>query len=85
MNLKFYDFEVYPGWWCVVVSDELPENDYKSIMYHCRTDKEKKKNSKGNKVYDACVWHERPDVVNRLKETRYVKRCITKAIINRRL
>lgn len=24
-NLKFNDFEVYPHWWCCVVSDELPE------------------------------------------------------------
>lgn len=24
-NLKFFDFEVYPHWWCCVVSDELPE------------------------------------------------------------
>lgn len=39
-NLKFFDFEVFPEWWCVVISDELPEERYKSVMYHCHTDKE---------------------------------------------
>lgn len=25
MKMKFFDFETYPDWWCVVVSDEEPE------------------------------------------------------------
>jgi hypothetical protein len=37
-NLKFYDLEIYPEWWCAVVSEEEPS--YKSIMYSCRTDRE---------------------------------------------
>lgn len=72
MNLKFYDFEVYPNWWCVVVSDELPENDYKSIMYHCRTDKEEELKIKSMMRVYTC---EQPDVVNRLKQD-MSKECI---------
>ena len=30
-NLKFYDFEVFPHWWCCVVSDE--EETYPGGLY----------------------------------------------------
>ncbi len=31
MKMKFFDFETYPNWWCVVVSDEEPK--YNSSKY----------------------------------------------------
>lgn len=37
MKMKFFDFETYPNWWCVVVSDEEPT--YKSKSYHYAFDK----------------------------------------------
>jgi hypothetical protein len=32
MKMKFFDFETYPTWWCVVVSDEEP--NYRSSNYN---------------------------------------------------
>jgi len=32
MKMKFFDFETYPDWWCVVVSDEEPK--YNSSAYN---------------------------------------------------
>ena len=37
-NLKFFDFEVFPNWWCVVVSDE--EDSYPGGVYNNQFDKE---------------------------------------------
>lgn len=37
-NLKFLDFEVFPEWWCVVVSDE--EDTYPGGVYNNQFDKE---------------------------------------------
>lgn len=36
-NLKFFDFEVFPEWWCVVVSDE--EETYPGGVYNNQFDK----------------------------------------------
>lgn len=37
-NLKFFDFEVFPNWWCCVVSDE--EETYPGGIYNNQFDKE---------------------------------------------
>ena len=37
-NLKFFDFEVFPNWWCCVVSDEEPS--YPGKLYDNKFDKE---------------------------------------------
>ena len=37
-NLKFFDFEVFPNWWCCVVSDE--EEQYPGGIYNNKFDKE---------------------------------------------
>lgn len=37
-NLRFFDFEVYPEWWCCVVSDE--EDNYPGGLYKNEFDKE---------------------------------------------
>lgn len=37
-NLKFFDVEVFPNWWCVVVSDE--ENYYPGTLYKNEFDNE---------------------------------------------
>lgn len=37
-NLKFFDFEVFPNWWCCVVSDEEPT--YPGKLYDNKFDKE---------------------------------------------
>lgn len=34
MKMKFFDYETYPEWWCVVVSDE--QDSYKSKVYDYR-------------------------------------------------
>jgi hypothetical protein len=36
-NLKFFDFEVFPEWWCCVVSDE--EDQYPGGIYNNKFDK----------------------------------------------
>ena len=37
-NLKFFDFEVFPNWWCCVVSDE--EQEYPGGIYNNQFNKE---------------------------------------------
>lgn len=37
-NLKFFDFEVFPNWWCCVVSDE--EENYPGGLYNNKFDRE---------------------------------------------
>jgi len=43
-KLKFFDFETYPEWWCVVVSDE--EDSYLSSTYKYKFTKEEEDNIK---------------------------------------
>lgn len=38
MKLKFFDFETYPTWWCVVVSDQ--EDSYSSSAYNYKFTKD---------------------------------------------
>jgi len=40
MKMKFFDFEVYPNWWCVVVSDEEPTYRSKKYNYAFNKDEE---------------------------------------------
>lgn len=40
MKLKFFDFETYPDWWCVVVSDEELKYQSKKYDYRFTVDEE---------------------------------------------
>lgn len=52
MKLKFFDFETYPEWWCVVVSDE--EDNYLSSAYKYKFTKEEERNIKNKmRVYTS--------------------------------
>ena len=63
MRLKFYDFETYPEWWCVVFSDE--EESYKSRPHLNLFDKEEEVKIKGKmRVYHS---DEGREGLNRLK------------------
>ena len=61
-NLKFFDFEVFPNWWCCVVSDE--ETDYPGGAYKNKFDKETEYKIKSKmRVYTS----DDPSAVERLK------------------
>ncbi len=52
MKMKFYDFETYPNWWCVVVSDE--EASYNSKPYNYQFTKEEENTIKNKmRVYTS--------------------------------
>ena len=52
MKLKFFDIEVFPDWWCLVVSDEEPS--YKSKAYTHLFDKEEETNIKSKmRIYTS--------------------------------
>lgn len=51
-NLKFFDFEVFPNWWCCVVSDE--EDEYPGGVYRNEFTKEDEARIKGKmRVYHS--------------------------------
>lgn len=52
MKLKFFDFEVFKNWWCVVVSDE--EDEYQSSPYNYKFDKAEEQKIKSKmRVYSS--------------------------------
>jgi len=52
MKMKFFDFETYPDWWCVVVSDEEPQ--YNSSKYNYAFTEEEEHAIKGKmRVYSS--------------------------------
>lgn len=52
MKMKFFDFETYPDWWCVVVSDE--EDSYLSSSYNYKFTKEEEETIKSKmRVYTS--------------------------------
>ena len=51
-NLKFFDFEVFPEWWCVVVSDE--EETYPGGVYNNKFDQETEYKIKDKMIYVSC-------------------------------
>lgn len=52
MSLKFFDMEVFPDWWCLVVSDEEPS--YKSKAYTHLFDKEEETSIKSKmRIYTS--------------------------------
>lgn len=52
MKLKFFDFETYPEWWCVVVSEE--EDSYLSSAYKYKFTRDEEANIKGKmRVYTS--------------------------------
>jgi hypothetical protein len=52
MKMKFFDFEIYPDWWCVAISDEEPE--YASSAYKFKfTPEEEKKIKDKMRVYTS--------------------------------
>lgn len=52
MKLKFFDFETFPEWWCVVVSDEEPS--YQSSPYNNKFDKLEEQKIKGKmRIYSS--------------------------------
>lgn len=62
-NLKFFDFEVYPNWWCCVVSDE--EETYPGGIYNNQFDKETEYKIKSKmRIYTS----DNPDAAKKLKE-----------------
>lgn len=62
-NLKFFDFEVYPNWWCCVVSDE--EETYPGGIYNNQFDKETEHKIKSKmRIYTS----DNPDAAKKLKE-----------------
>lgn len=46
MKMKFFDFETYPDWWCVVVSDEEPSYNSKKYDYKFTLEEERAIKSK---------------------------------------
>lgn len=52
MKLKFFDWEVFPDWWCVVVSDE--EDHYQSSAYNYKFTKQEENTIKSKmRVYSS--------------------------------
>ena len=63
-KLKFHDFEVYPEWWCIVVSDE--EDSYLSSSYKNKfTEEEEQKIKSKMRVYTSDGGR---DDIERLRE-----------------
>ena len=61
-NLKFFDFEVFPEWWCCVVSDE--EETYPGGIYNNQFDAETENKIKSKmRVYTS----DDPEAANKLK------------------
>lgn len=67
MKLKFFDWEVYPNWWCVVVSDEEPTYLSSTYKYKFTRDEEDKIKSK-MRVYTSDGG--RDEIINLLNDTR---------------
>lgn len=63
-NLKFFDFEVFPEWWCVVVSDE--EEIYPGGVYNNKFDKNTEDNIKSKmRVYTSDM--DKATVISKLR------------------
>lgn len=64
-NLKFFDFEVFPEWWCVVVSDE--EDTYPGGVYNNQFTKEDEYKIKSKmRVYTSDM--DRDTILIKMKE-----------------
>lgn len=64
MKLKFFDFEVFKNWWCVVISDE--EDSYNSKPYnYAFTDEEELKIKNKMRVYSSDMPLEK---INQLRQ-----------------
>lgn len=60
MKMKFFDFEVFKNWWCVVVSDE--EDEYQSSPYNYKFTKEEEYKIKYKmRVYTSDMPQEKID------------------------
>ena len=60
MKMKFFDFEVFKNWWCVVVSDE--EDSYLSGPYKYRFTKQEEQNIKSKmRVYTSDMPQQKID------------------------
>lgn len=67
-NFRFFDFEVFPYWWCCVISDE--EETYPGGMYnHCFTFEDEKRIKDKMNVYTSDDSPERiKEFVQKMKE-----------------
>lgn len=60
MKMKFFDFEVFKNWWCVVVSDE--EDEYQSSPYNYKFTREEEYKIKDKmRVYTSDMPQEKID------------------------
>lgn len=65
-NLKFFDFEVFPEWWCCVVSDE--EHDYPGKLYKNEFDDETEQKIKSKmRIYTSDMPNVREQLVADMK------------------